>query len=277
MTTAAASDSGTIRLAGPFGPRELRRLRSQGQIECLSLTKQPLITAELAKELAALVSVRWLHLWCATTRTAMRYVIPIPGLEELDVLRIRYPGTLENFVGATDLKRFQCGFMTELDLLEISRLPNLEELCAQNAALSTGALDAILGLPKLRKLDLEEANLDDKMATALASSSTIEALEVGATRVTAEGLQSICTMSQLRSLDIWALDIQNEDLDLLSELPNLEYLSIGGPDYQNTLTSKGVLPRLAALPSLKRVWLDGITLSSDERVALEKRYEYVRN
>ena len=69
-------------------------------------------------------------------------------------------------------------------------------------------------------------------------------------------------MSQLRSLDIWALDIQEEDLELLNDLPNLEYLSIGGGyEDQTTLTSKGVLPRLAQLPSLKRVWLDGITLS----------------
>ena len=156
-------------------------------------------------------------------------------------------------------------------------MPNLEELGAQCAMISTRALDNILSLPKLRNLDLEETEFDDKMATALASSSTIEALDVGATRVTAKGLRSICTMSQLRSLDIWALDIQEKDLDLLNDLPNLEYLSIGGHDDQTTLTSKGVLPRLAAFPSLKRVWLDGITLSSSERAALERRYEYVRN
>ncbi len=278
MTTTATSDAATITLEGPFGARDLRSLRSQGRIEYLELTKQPLITARVAKELSALVSVRLLYLWCTITRTAMRHVISIPDLEILDILEIRYPGALENFVEATELKTFRCNhYMSEDDLLEVSRLPNLAELGAQNATLSTRALGAILSLPKLRKLDLECTDLDDKMATALASSSTIEALEVGATRVTAKGLRSICTMSQLRSLDIWALDIQEEDLDLLNDLPDLEYLSIGGHDEQTTLTSKGVLPRLAALPSLKRVWLDGITLSSSERAALEKRYEYVRN
>ena len=263
---------------GPFGVRELRNLCSQGRFEFLSLTKQPLIMAKVAKELTALSSVRSLWLWCPTTRTALRHVISIPGLEILDILEIRYPGALENFSEATQLKEFRCnGSMSEDDLLEVSRLPNLEELAAQNASLSTKALDAILGMSRIRNLDLEATALNDNMAAVLATSSTIETLEIGATRVTAKGLRSICTMSQLRSLDIWALDIQEKDLEILGSLPNLERLSLGGYDGQTTLTSKGVLPRLAQLPSLKRIWLDGIALSSSERAALEERYEYVLN
>ena len=207
----------------------------------------------------------------------MRHVISIPGLEGLQLRGIRHPGVLENFEGATEIKTFLCDFLSDDDLLAIARLPNLEDLAAQTATLSARALEAILRMPKLRKLDLEETELDDDMATALPSSSTLEALDIGATRVTAVGLRSICTMSQLRHLDIWALDIQEEDLELLGSLPNLEYLSLGGYEGQTTLTSKGVLPRLAQLPSLKRIWLDGIALSSNERAALEKRYEYVRN
>ena len=97
MTPGAASDDGTIKLEGPLTASALRGLRSHGPIDCLSLTKQPVITAALAKALTGLVSVRWLHLWCATTRTAMGHVIKIPGLEELDVLGIRHPGALVNF------------------------------------------------------------------------------------------------------------------------------------------------------------------------------------
>ena len=274
MTTVAASEEGTIELEGPFGVRELRNLRTHGRIDCLSLSNQHPFTAKLAKELSGLSSVRWLHLWCTTTRTAMRHIISIPGLVDLHILGLRHPGALEKFAEATELNTFRCDFLSANDLLEISRLPNLEELGAQNATLSARALDAIVGLSKLRKLDLEESELDDEMAVTLAQSTTIDALEVGATLVTARGLRSICTMSQLRYLDIWAIDIQEDDLELLSELPNLEQLSLGGYEGQTTLTSNGVLPRLAALPSLKRVWLDGINVSRSEKAALGKRYEF---
>ncbi|MEM7221804.1 MAG: hypothetical protein AAF495_02415 [Pseudomonadota bacterium] len=276
MTKTASSQGATIELKGPFAARDLRALRSAGPIDCLSLTKHPLITAKLATALSGIPSLRWLHLWCETTRTAMGRIIAIPGMEELDVLQLRKPGTLGNFAHAGGLKRFQCAFMSEEDFLEISRSPNLVRLMAQNGTLSIRALDAVLELPKLRELDLEEANLDDEMAAALASSSTVETLDIAATRVTAKGLRSICAMSQLRALDIWALDIVDEDLDLLTGLPNLEYLSIGGHEHHPTLKAKGVLPRLAALPSLKRIWLDGIPLSRSEEAALKRRYDDVR-
>ena len=175
MTTIGKSDAATVELEGPFGARELRGLRSRGRIECLRLTKQPLVTVNLAKELSGLLSVRWLFLWCTTTRTSMRHVMSIPGLEELDVLEIRYPGKLGNFAEAAALKAFRCDhYMSENDLIEVSRLPNLEDLSAQNATLTTRALDSVLSIPKRRSLDIEATALDDKMAAVLASSSTIE-------------------------------------------------------------------------------------------------------
>jgi len=255
----------------------LRRLRSKGRIEFLNLSGQSPITAKIAKGLAALESVRKFRIWCRVTRTAMRHVIPIPGLEELDILEIRYPGRLENFDVATGIKIFRCDFLSDRDLLEIARLPNLEELWAPNAVLSAEVMAAILSIPKLRKLDLEATRLDNELAAAIASSSTIEELDIGATRMTAEGLRGICTMSQLRRLDIWALDIQEADLEMLGNLPNLEYLIVGGYEGQTTLTSKGVIPRLAQLSSLRCIWLDGIPLSGTELAALKKRFEYVRN
>jgi hypothetical protein len=83
-------------------------------------------------------------------------------------------------------------------------------------------------------------------------------------------------MSQLQSLDIWWTNIVEKDLDLLANLTNLEYLSIGGYDGQKLLIAKGVIPRLAAIPKLKKIWLDGITLTAEEQELLKERYEYVR-
>lgn len=277
MTSASTSDTASGSLEGPFGARELRELCTQGSFGNLYLTKQHPITAKIAKELSTLSSVRQIWLWCEITRTAMRHVISLPDLEVVDVLRFRHPGALENFAGATEIKEFRCnGHMSEADLIEVSSLPNLLELAAHSATVTMKAIDALLGIPKLSSLDLEDTALDDNMVAALAASTSIEKLEIGNTRVTAKGLRSLCTMTQLRELDIWSLDIQEEDLDILTELPKLEYLSIGSYFEPTKFTGKGVLPRLAKLPSLKRVWLDEIELSDSEKADLEKRYENVQ-
>jgi hypothetical protein len=114
------------------------------------------------------------------------------------------------------------------------------------------------------------------MAATVAGSTSIKHLEVGASKLTSTGLGVISGMEQLQSLDIWAVDIAEKDLELLFNLPNLEYLSIGGVDEQTVLTSKGVLPRLKEMSSLKKVWLDGIPLTPSEKSELEERYEYFR-
>lgn len=276
MVNTTPSKAADITLTGPFDASQVRSLRSKGRINCLNVTDQPVLTAKIARGFGALSSVRWLRLWCPTTRTALRHVLPIPGLKILEILKIRHPGMLESLELAVELDTFRCDWLSEGDVIAIARLPNLVQLDIQAATLSRHALDAILRIPGLRRLDLEATNLNDNMAEALSSSPTIESLEIGATHVTKAGLKSICKMSQLRRLDIWALDIEEKDLDLLTNLPNLEYLSLGGAECQTRLSAKGVLPRLAKLSSLKRLWLDGIKLSRNERATLERRYEFLR-
>lgn len=270
--------TGWVSIEGPFTAKEIRDLQSHDTIERLSLTKQPLVTAAMAKGFANLRSVRWLWLWCSITRTAMRHVISIPDLETLDVLDIRHPGRLMDFASAKTLKVFRANcYMSEEDLLEVSALPALEELGAQNASLTLRGLEAILQIPNLKDLDLEATEFDDDMASTIATKTSLNKLDVGATKITRKGLKHICGMTQLRSLDIWATDINEADLEILSDLPDLEYLSIGGHDEQTRLTSNGVIPKLEMLPSLKRIWLDGIALSEMDKRHLEQRYDYVRN
>ena len=96
-------------------------------------------------------------------------------------------------------------------------------------------------------------------------------------------------MKQLRSLDLWASNITEMDIELLAELPHLEYLSIGGPgdDWGGCtdqschrdpvrFNAETLVPRLQAIRSLKRVWLDGVQVSRRVRSTLESRYESVR-
>ncbi len=266
-----------LSIEGPFTNKDLMALRDHGRIERLAVTKQKVISVAIAKGFSALQSVRWLWLWCPITRAAMRYVMTIPDLETLDILELRSPGHLTNFDSAGSLKAFRGYYMSEEDLLEVSTLLSLEELCAQNSIISHRVLDALIQMASLKYLDLEASEFTDEMAAILVSNKNIKKLDVGATKLTRKGLGHLSRMSQLLSLDIWAVDIVEEDLDLLSKMSNLEYLSIGGSDGQKKLTFRGVFPRLKALPSLKRIWLDGIVLTKSERKILEEHYEYVRN
>jgi hypothetical protein len=70
-------------------------------------------------------------------------------------------------------------------------------------------------------------------------------------------------MKRLTSLDLWATKIHEADLDLLANLPNLNYLSIGGVGGDRTFNTTTLLPRLQAVRSLERIWLDGVHVSED--------------
>lgn len=260
----------------PFSAKDFRALQKHKRIDCLSITNQKVITAAIAKGFTTLQSVGHLFLWCSTTRTAMRHIISIPDLEELDILEIQYPGILENFSSACSLKIFRCHHcLSEDDLLEISKLPNLQELGAQYSAITPAALDGLLNISSLIHLNLEGTGFNDEMARMIKRSTRIKKLDLGATQLTSKGLQDVCQMPQLRSLDIWAINIVEKDLDLLSNLTKLEYLSIGGDDGQTVLTLKGVLPYLQKLPLLNKIWLDGLSVTENEEKILKKQYDCV--
>lgn len=269
---------GLVSIKGPFSEKDLRTLEKYCKIEKLSLTDQPVVTAKIASGLSSLQSVCQLFIWSSITRTAMRHVISLPDLEILDILEIRHPGRLSKFSEAISLKKFRCNhYMTESDLLEISTLPMLQELGAQNSSISQRSLEALLQMPRLEHIDFEATGFNDEMATIISKSNRIKHLEIGATKLTSEGLKKISGMSQLQALDIWSTNIHESDLKLLSKLPNLEYLSLGGCIDQPRFKAKGILPYLKDMPSLKRLWLDGIVLTENEKKELEETYEYFRN
>ena len=267
-----------ISIEGPYSESDLRGLGRYGEIEKLSLTKLKNLTVKIAEGLCSLKSVKELFLWSSVNRTAMRHVITIPDLEILDILEIRNPGKLVKFSEAIKLQIFRCNhYMSEADLLEICNLPKIEEIGAQNSEITKRALEALLCLPHLTNLDLEATNFTDKLAAIIAKSRTIKHLSVGASKLTAKGLESISALSQLESLDIWSIDVGETDLAPLLKLQNLEYLSVGGCEDQSRLTYKGIKPYLNELPSLKRLWLDGIVLNDAEKLEMNNKYEYFRN
>lgn len=277
MTKAPPKDDWT-KLEGRISAGDIRRLGSRGAIEKLSLTKMPTLTAKVAQGLSSLQSVDQLWLWCDVTRTAMRHVIAVPGLRTLDILNIVKPGRLESFSAASNLEVFRGNhYLTEEDLLQITTCKSLRELGAQGAEVSLRAIRQILELPKLESLDLEGSEFNDEMAEQISTSTLLTSLDIGATRITRAGLKHLCKMRQLRSLDLWAIaSIQESDLDLLTELPNLEYVSVGEYSEVASFNAETLLPRLNAVSSLKRIWLDGVRLDPPHRESLEARYEAVR-
>lgn len=274
--TITPDENGYYAFAKDLPEAAMQTLAQMGGIEKLKVTGIPVFTVRLAKRLAPL-RIEQLWIWCDVTRRAMRYLIQTPGLRIVDLLCINGPGQLANFGKAQQLEVFRANhFMTERDLLEVTRCASLREIGAQNAALSESVIAAFLALPGLTGLDLAGSNFDDRMARQISASTTIAALDLGATRLTRRGLEHLTGMRQLHSLDLWAADLEEDDFKLLLNLPNLEYLSLGGYDHLPSMDADKITSLLLEMPSLKRVWLDGVCIRPDQQAALEARLESLR-
>ncbi|MEW5837267.1 MAG: hypothetical protein AB1717_00310 [Pseudomonadota bacterium] len=277
MNTPQRNSQGWYCIQGAVDQHKLKCLIDLGHIDKLSITKTPPVTVTVARLLRQLQSVTQLWLWCDVSRIALRHIIQMPGLEILDVLAVKAPGSLSGFEHATSLRAFRANhYLTEQDLLAIARCAPLQELGIQGAKLTRASLQALLELPHLESLDLEGTPFSDNMARLVSRSTTIHTLDLGATNLTRTGLTQLVTMHQLRSLDLWATRTSENDLELLRELPHLEYLSVGGHESSVALDPERVVSLMLSMPSLKRVWLDGVGLSPEQLARLEGRSLMVR-
>jgi hypothetical protein len=263
-------------LQGSLPLAEIDELAPLGLLPHLSITRTPLLTIKLAQRLERL-RVDHLWLWCEATARAMQHVLRIPALRVLDILRIGRAGRLDGFAAAGTLEVLRANYgMPEDHLLRVTQCEGLRELGAQNADLTRSSLAAILALPRLGTLDLESTAFDDAMARRLGRSESIHSLDLGATRLTAIGLAHLIRMQQLRSLDLWATNLDAVELALLRELPNLQYLSLGTHDRSRALDAAAVTKLLLDLPSLERVWLDGVDLDPAQHAALAAKLASLR-
>ena len=274
-------EKGWYCLKGDITPETVQALQDVGHIEKLSITHIPLITVRHVRLLKELQSLGQLWLWCDIKRRAMRHLMELPGLAILDILCIRGPGSLGNFEKARTLEVFRANHcLNETDVIQIAKCKSIKTLGIQNALLTDASLAAILGLPYLESLDIEATRFDDKMARALSRSCALSSLDIGATKISVNGLKHIVSMKSLRSLDLWETRLNEDELGLLSELPNLEYLSIGNIEGNTegcpALDIDRILPLLLGLPSLKRIWLDGIKCNPEHQKILETKFDSVR-
>ncbi len=239
-------------------------------------------TEAIARGLVGMHSLDKLWLWLEATPAALRHVFAIPGLRVVDLLGLAHPGRLAGFAAAK-IEEFRCNTGTggiglrESDLLEISTSVSLKQLGAQSSGLSIRAIAALIAMPQLQSLDIEGTSFDDAMAELLIDNHSLHSLDVGMTRLSGKGLAHLRTMKNLRSLDLWATGITEDDLDLLADMP-LEYLSIGrvDDDTPSSFSVETVMKKLAALPALKRVWLDGLDLNAEHLAEFKRRKITVR-
>jgi hypothetical protein len=277
MNVPQRDSRGWFAINGATTAAMIESLRAVGPIEKLSITNGPLITVRAAKLLCSLSRVERLWLWCDVTRAAVSHLIRLPGLTTLDVLAIHKPGELRGFEFASSLRTLRANhYLEEDDLLAIASAPHLSELGAQGANLTSAAFDALMAMPELNALDLEGTSFDDEMARKIGQSTSIHTLDIGATKLTGRGLKYLCSMKQLRSLDLWATSVREPDLDLLRSLPQLEYVSVGGYAGDESLDSGHLVPLFQSLPSLKRLWLDGVNISEAQVAELKKTLSSVR-
>jgi hypothetical protein len=277
MNVAQRDARGWYAIEGIATRAAIHALREVGSIDKLSVTNGPLITVEVAKLICSLPHVEWLWLWCEVTRAAVGEVIRLPGLTSLDILAVRRPGRLSGFERAATLRALRANHsLEEDDLLAIARAPRLCELGAQGARLTPTALDALLANPELKALDLEGTEFDDDMARMISQSTSISSLDLGATKLTRRGLEHLSSMKQLRSLDLWATSLQERDFELLRSLPHLEYVSVGGYDGSKSLDAAFLVSLFLSLPSLTRLWLDGVSIDQAQVAALKEKLTSVR-
>jgi len=154
---------------------------------------------------------------------------------------------------AVDLR---ASWITDSDMPELTRLPNLALLDLSLTRISDHGLQQLKNAPAITDLNLYfDELITDAGLSALKGWKHLKRLSVRGTKITDTTLQHLSGVTSLESLDAGYAQITDVGLELLTPLTNLRELAIGG----NKLTDVG-LQSLRQLPGL--IYLD---LSGAER------------
>ena len=273
-------EDGTLSIEGRIPYQGIESAGSHRAYKKIEISNCGNLSARFARGLASYQQVEALWLWCDVFRTAMRYVLSSPALQVVDILCMERPGKrMPSFGEAVQLREFRCNLgLSESDLIAISHAPSLRALGAQNSCITSRVIHHLMENETLEALDLECSEVTDELVTELSQLKQLESLEVGNNPISGEGLKAICSMSQLKRLDIWNIEADIPALESLVSLSNLEYLSVGGVlDGGREYSGDEIIPILDAIPSLHSVWLDGVSLTEEQKENLSERYERFRN
>jgi len=151
---------------------------------------------------------------------------------------------------AVDLR---ASWITDSDIAELARLPNLARLDLSLTRISDHGLEQLKDAPAITDLNLYSDELiTDAGLSALKGWKHLKRLSVRGTKITDTTLQHLSGVTTLESLDAGYAQITDVGLELLTPLTNLKELAIGG----NKLTDAG-LQSLRQLPGLTYLDLSG--------------------
>jgi Leucine-rich repeat (LRR) protein len=151
---------------------------------------------------------------------------------------------------AVDLR---ASWITDSDMPELARLPNLAHLDLSLTRISDHGLEQLKDAPTITDLNLYSDELiTDAGLSALKGWKHLKRLSVRGTKITDTTLQHLSGVTSLESLDAGYAQITDVGLELLTPLTNLRELAIGG----NKLTDAG-LQSLRQLPGLMYLDLSG--------------------
>lgn len=158
------------------------------------------------------------------------------------------------------------------DLIEpIAVLTGLRRLDLATVHVTPEALSHVARLPYLQELSTPRGFSDQGMAE-IAGMLSLKRLNIGPCLMTDVGLQSLGQLKSLEVLDLTGSSaMSDEGLKALSQLRALKYLRLRGP-----FTDRG-MAYLAALPSLKALWLDSSPLTDEglRRLAQSRSLERI--
>lgn len=272
-------DDGIIVVYGPITHSNQLVRGIPADCEILSINDQGFFSGKLAAKLLEFKNLKEVWLRCDVGRSAIQHFLGMPNLEKLGIDSVRTPGRrMRGFSNARKLKEFRCSFsdnITRSELLSITQSDSIEALGIRGASIDPATIESIVSMPSLKELNLGDTNLNDELALILSKASKLTNLSIAGTEIGSAGFNSICKMKQLTDLDAWSVRISDSDLQMLASLENLKFLSIGEQDEVGVFSGENVIRNISNIPSVCRLWLDGINFNEMQKQELRKKFDDV--
>jgi internalin A len=144
-------------------------------------------------------------------------------------------------------------FVSDVELIDIARLPNLERLDLSHTRITDEGMLHLKSATGIRELKLYYAEqVTDQGMSAIKQWKKLTRLDLRGTRISNGTLEIVGGLPQLEALDIANTQVTDNGMDLLIALTNLKELTLG-----RTRTGEVDLSFLRALPSLTVLDLSG--------------------
>jgi Leucine-rich repeat (LRR) protein len=176
---------------------------------------------------------------------ALLFPAPLAG-ESVDWIAALGGSAEYNAAGQIVEVNLRGSWISDVDMIELSRLPQLERLDLSHTRITDEGLLRLKSAPKIVDLNLfYTEQITDQGMTAVRAWHNLKRLNVRGTRISDGTLEMVSRMPQLEALDIANTQFTDDGLDYLITLVNLRELSLGG----SRLSDKA-LETLRLLPTL---------------------------